>query len=80
MQGNPRESSYLDGPSSWTQAQSGALTGKFRTFGNREICADEQEPPVTDPAAPVIGNNGPIAFCDQLSSDHAFYRLLENDA
>jgi hypothetical protein len=42
MQGNPPESGYLDGASSWTQAQSGALTGKFRAFGDREIVANEQ--------------------------------------
>jgi hypothetical protein len=41
MQRNPPESDYLDGASSWTQAQSGALTGQFRTFGNREIAGNE---------------------------------------
>ena len=41
------------------------------------ICADEQEPPITDPDLPVVGNNGPVALCDELVADEVFYRLVE---
>ena len=43
------------------------------------ICADEEDPPITDPLEPVVGNNGPIALCDDLSDDEVFYRLIENE-
>lgn len=37
---------------------------------------DSGTPPV-DPLQPVRGNNGPIAFSDDLTADQAFYRLLQ---
>ncbi|HUF61525.1 MAG TPA: sulfatase-like hydrolase/transferase [Verrucomicrobiales bacterium] len=43
------------------------------------VCADEQDPPITDPDQPVAGNNGPIALCDELVAERVFYRLIENE-
>lgn len=42
-----------------------------------EIAGDEPANPSADPSQPVKGNNGPIAFADNLTSDEVFYRLLQ---
>lgn len=58
------------------QRRTDLATGDWEDIPNI-ICADEQDPPITDPSLPVAGNNGLIAFCTEVTTDRAFYRLIE---
>lgn len=38
-----------------------------------QVCSDE----VLDPGQPVVGNNGRIIFCDDLTAEKAYYRIVQ---
>lgn len=42
-----------------------------------KLCAVDSSSSSNDPDQPAKGNNGPIAFCDDLIGNKAYYRLLQ---
>ncbi|MCI0538985.1 MAG: sulfatase-like hydrolase/transferase, partial [Verrucomicrobiales bacterium] len=54
----------------------------LKTWENvpNRISGDDPEHPTSDPAQPLLGNNGPIALWDNLTADRVFYRLLQSQA